>query len=116
MCKAAGRAEQCTHYGLHRWGYRGKGQGSHCSCSCQAHSTAARKAAEPRAGRTMERSLLRSSALSVAAMPDGMLVPAHAHDTFGAESVLLPEVRFEQTLTEGVIEHALHRGMFAGVR
>lgn len=60
------------------------GPDTHCSCSCQAHSTAARKAAEPMAGRTMERSLLRSSALSVAAMPAGMLVPAHAHDAVRA--------------------------------
>lgn len=51
--------------------------GAHCSCSCQVHSTAARKAAEPMAGRIMERSLLCSKALSEAAMSTGTAVPAY---------------------------------------
>ena len=51
-------------------------QATHCSCSCQEHSTAARNAAEPSAGRASWRSLLCSSALSEAAMSAGTVVPA----------------------------------------
>ena len=80
-CQGPPRAQVTLSTGQHA-PHRQGGQraDTHCSCSCQVHSTAARKAAEPKAGRTMERSLLRSSTLSVAAMPAGMLVPAYAHN------------------------------------
>lgn len=59
----------------HQNHHRGR-QATHCSCNCQEHSTAARNAAEPSAGRASWRSLLCSSALSEAAMSAGTAVPA----------------------------------------
>ena len=83
----------------------GRVRRAHCSCSCQEHSTAARNTTEPMAGRTRERSLLCSRALSEAAMSTGTTVPVRSSGD--------QMTRVESSMMQ-VYEYTVHQPGFVG--